>query len=220
MLPTSCRVVVVPDARTPAGVSPVDSIPLADALRAPWFEHSMDAHITQYGKANGEACPRLKVCDMQQAIEDGVELHVALLDLDCPGHTPWSDGARGEDAIEALEEIIYRASKHQLPVGGYTSRAGLRLVLPLSPAVPLDKATGVLDALYHQVRQAVGDCTDVGVEWDDNANAQWSRLFRAPDVTRDGQTLRSYCVLPTGSYNPRAPHRQGEDRVPDGSCCG
>jgi hypothetical protein len=68
--------------------------------------------------------------------------------------------------------------------------------------VPLDKATGVLDALYHQVRKAVGDCTDVGVEWDDNANAQWSRLFRAPDVTRDGQTLRSYCVLPTGSYNP------------------
>lgn len=219
MLPTT-RVLVIPSATGAAGEHVAPAITLDQALDGPWDELGWDAHITQYGRADGGPCSRLLKCQLAEAEADGVELHVAFIDLDTPGHVAWADGPRGDQAIDALEDCLGRAQDAGYPVGGYTSRAGLRLVLPLVPAVPLSKATGTLEAVYAALKRAVGDVGPLGLEWDEAANAQWFRLFRAPRALRDGEPLRPYSVLPTGSYNARPLAEAAEAEVPSAPTAG
>ena len=192
----------VPSAFQPAGKDPLPSMPLVEALAYDWASCRMDTHLAQYGRAPGDPCPRLRKDMLGVATANKVTLNVVFVDLDCPGHAPWPGGASDPAAVRALDELVDRAYDAGFPMGGYTSRAGLRLVLALSPVAPLDKARSIIATLEPKVRKALGDLAPLGVEWDDQAAGQWHRIFRAPRVFRDGKALEPVLVLPTEAFDP------------------
>ena len=167
------------DAGTPA----VPLVSLEDALQR---TYDTDAMFASYVIPGEDALVRLTASAASNLPEEyAPRLVVAVYDLDRAGHAAWETQ---EAATEALLEILDALDAAEVGVfGGYTTRAGIRVYLPLEPELPVALARPFLKALGG----LIVPCVPPGLVLD-TASFEWSRLYRLPRVTRDGVLLPSY----------------------------
>ncbi len=150
-------------------------------------EQDTDAMAVSYLVPQETRQPRLNLPALAalKAAGQEPELHWAIFDIDNPGHTPWADIELAEnavlDAFDALPEALFDS------VGGYTTRAGFRLMWKLEPALPVGMANSFLRNL--------GSCLEEAGLAVDAASYEWTRFFRLPRAKRDGAVLKSYIDL-------------------------
>jgi hypothetical protein len=150
-------------------------------LSKAWGSQPGDAHTVGYAPAGAKMCPRYAKGQAALATEHGVFLRWLSFDIDNPNHTPWSDA---EQSARGLQQCLDAVSSLGLPrtlsdaVGGYTTRAGLRLVWALVRPVDVKHADHLLRHLGERLM-------DAGIAVDP-ACFQWTRLYRLPAVVRDG----------------------------------
>lgn len=166
-------------------------VPLAEALEA---RYDTDAMLCGYIVQGNDVQPRLGLGALAEleALGQGVVLTVAFVDLDREGHAPWFDPA---DAEDALIEQLSQLPEELHAAGGYSTRAGLRLVLPLDPPLPARYANGFLRALHERVQAVPGLEVDA-------SSPQWTRLFRAPFALRDSARFDATVLYPEGAVDP------------------
>lgn len=150
------------------------SMSLSDALLS---RHDTDAHAVAYHVPGEEVSPRLNGESLSYLVSSGAEpmLSVVFVDVDNPGHDPWTGGPSGDAACAGLAALLARAPTG---AGGYTTRAGARLVWRLREPLPARRATAFLDALIRYL-------VSIGIPAD-SACKDWTRLYRLPYVVRDG----------------------------------
>lgn len=154
-----------------------------DAMVAPYLVPG-DAHQPRLNKA---ALSKLR--DLGQE----PELHWVFLDFDRPGHTPWP--SLGEASLALA--LALAAVHPTLPgAGGYTSRAGLRLVWHLDPPLPCSLAQSFLAPLLAEVADLLPDLEA------DEVSTRWTTLYRTPRARRDGEVLEAYIHQPGDSLDP------------------
>lgn len=152
-----------------------------DGVRAAMNDaHSTDAHFVCYGLASGAVHPRInKTCAAHiVAAGDRVVLPFMAIDIDNPGHKRW-DGIAG---VIDLLDLLSAYGAHWWPASDwsffYSTRAGARLVYtlkePLSPDEWEQGARGLIAEFKRENFDVDPACRD------------WTRLFRLPDVMRDG----------------------------------
>ena len=150
-------------------------------------EHDTDAMAVGYLVPRETKQPRLNLPALAalKAAGQEPELHWAIFDIDNPGHEPWDCLASAEDAVleafDLLPEVLFNS------VGGYTTRAGFRLMWKLEPALPVGMANSFLRNLGNLLEGA-----GLAV---DRASYEWTRFFRLPRAKRDGCVLTSYIDL-------------------------
>lgn len=150
-----------------------------------------DAMAVSYLVPGEDVFPRLNTSALSTLIEVGQEplVHWVFLDVDNPDHQPWPD--LGTATLALLEAIEHTPEG----MGGYTTRAGLRLVAPLDPPLPASLANSWLE----QFGAYLSPHVDV-----DPASYEWTRLMRLPCAKRDGQVLESIALL--DDLSPLDPH--------------
>ena len=150
-------------------------------------EHDTDAMAVSYLVPREDRQPRLNLPALAalKAAGQEPELHWAIFDIDNPGHEPWDCLDVAEDAVldafDALPEALFDS------VGGYTTRAGFRLMWKLEPALPVGMANSFLRNLGNWLEES-----GLAV---DHASYEWTRFFRLPRAKRDGSILTSYVDL-------------------------
>lgn len=213
-LPSSCRVLVLPEAQVPASPDHQSlALPLADALRGPWGSRfGMQAHFTGYAPRQGDRGHRLLKAGLEVAEAEGYELTTWFVDIDRPNHQRWP-GKR--QAVDALESVLERADAAGFPSGGYITGGGIRLVVALHPPVPLAKARSTLQALFRRLRETV-EVADVGLGWQDESTDQWTRVFKAPDAIdpKTGEPTEVYLVVPERTLNASSLAAEAETERP------
>lgn len=157
-----------------------------------------DAHCTAYAVPGDELMPRLnKGCvETIEALGGQVLKHWAIVDLDNPGHATWTPELRQATfaALERLPEFNH--------AGWYLTRHGLRLVWPLETPLDVRQAEHWQEMLLDHIDAATGlEC--------DRGCLDWTRVFRLPDVVRDGERqqldLNFDHMRPLEWTPPRAP---------------
>lgn len=150
-----------------------------------------DAMAVAYLVPGEDTFPRLNTGALAplQGVDQEPLLHWVFLDIDNPGHAPWADMS---EAYLALEEATSSTG-----MGGYTTRAGLRLVAPVHPPLPVSLANSFL----YQFGKSLGR-DDI-----DTASYEWTRLMRLPRAKRDGKVLSSIMLL--DDLSPIDPHSLG-----------
>lgn len=149
---------------------------LTEALQT---EHGTDAHLVACIAFNGDnavrAQPRLTKDGLDEVNEHGfnVRLNVLIADIDTPDHKPITDA----QVTEAREKL----SAAGVTCGWYTSRAGLRLVQPITSLLDPDTFERTIDVWLEEVRKVFPAPWVV-----DPACRDWTRHFRLPFVQRDG----------------------------------
>lgn len=136
-----------------------------------------DAMAVTYLVPGDDVQPRLNAAalDTLASLGQTPEVHWVFLDFDRPGHEPWPDPAQAALALySALDRVTIPGG------GGYTTRAGLRLVWALSTPLPATLANSFLEAFLAEVADALPDLEP------DPVSARWTQLFRTPLAARDG----------------------------------
>ena len=159
---------------------------------------STDAMSVAYLVPGEESFPRLNAAALPALIEADQEplLHWVFLDIDNPGHARWSNMA---DATMAL---VFASG--WTGMGGYTTRAGYRLVAPLDPPLPVSLANSFLSQFGAHLQTMPGTKGDLDI---DPASYEWTRLMRLPKAKRDGVVIDSVTLL--DSLTPINPHAFG-----------
>lgn len=143
-------------------------------------ERDTDAMCLSYLVPGAATFPRLNLGAERVLADNDQEplLSWAIFDIDNTDHIPWASQA---EAVMALT-LAQAACEELLGVkpGGYTTRAGYRLMLRLEPALPVRYANSLLRQLG----------TDLPVKVDP-ASYEWTRLMRLPKAKRDGRVLSS-----------------------------
>lgn len=160
-----------------------DHRPLEDFIK----EQDTDAMAVGYLVPRETRQPRLNLPALValKAAGQEPELHWAIYDIDNPDHKQWEGMEEAENAMleafDSLPEVLFSS------VGGYTTRAGLRLLWKLEPALPVGMANSFLRNLGSSLEEA-----GLAV---DPASYEWTRFFRLPRAKRDGSVLKSYIDL-------------------------
>jgi hypothetical protein len=164
---------------------PAEGVPVLNEYA--WMDaYEGDAHCVGYSVPGvGDAMhPRLNKRALPALRAAGLDplLHWAIVDVDRPGHEPWEDvdGAWPEE-LDGLH-----ITRH---AGVYLTRAGYRIVFALDPPLPVDEAEAHLRGLLYALRLR-------GIHADE-ACTDWTRLFRMPDVVRDGVRVRYPVAWPS-----------------------
>lgn len=157
-----------------------------------------DAMAVAYSVPGDERFPRLNTASLGPLKEAGQEplLRWVFLDIDNPEHAPWSDPA---SAYLALLEATGACN-----MGGYTTRAGLRLVAPVDPPLPVSVANSWLEQFGTRIQALLPDSGQYDI---DPASYEWTRMMRLPRAKRDGQVLNSVVLL--DDLTPIDPHAFG-----------
>ena len=103
------------------------------------------------------------------------QMHYFAFDWDCPDHSPWTD-----ELLAQFFETFYAMADEQLTCWKwvYTSRHGARIVYQLKEPVPVVDGEKYIATMLLRFREA-------GLVMDEKCK-DWTRLFRAPKVVRDG----------------------------------
>jgi hypothetical protein len=104
-----------------------------------------------------------------------------LIDLDNPGHLPWTPEARDQMAMRIASAAQLNPIFAQ-PTMFHTTRGGLRMVWALDDPVLVEGSRGLEDLLCGLIMSA----RMVGLEADASCG-DWTRLFRLPLVVREGK---------------------------------
>ncbi len=144
------------------------------------LEHDTDAHFICYSLASGNEHPRIKKVCVPHVVAagDAVVLPFMAIDIDNPGHERWT----GIDGVMELLDLLYEFAPHWWPAHDwsffYSTRAGVRLFYTLTEPLPPNeweqRARGLITEFKRQNFDVDPACKD------------WTRLFRLPDVMRDG----------------------------------
>ncbi len=173
--------VILPHARIPSGPQKFEPTDGFDAIKQ---THETDAHAVAYYFPDGERCPRIKLGDLSDLIDEGREpvLGWVFVDVDNPNHKRWTP-----DEAEAH----WVGLKHNPTVEGagfYGTRGGYRLVYRLAEPLPVSVASSYITQFYAHLRNG-------GVPVDPECVERWNTLFRLPRVTRDGEPLKAFVDL-------------------------
>lgn len=178
---------VFPHMRIRAWTSPADGD--AFALSTPYplgellcHEFDTDAMAVGYSVPGETRVPRLAMAALPHLASNGSEpvLNWAFFDIDNEGHEPWDSLGQAEAAMAAAIQAL--PPRLQDSCGGYTTRAGYRLMWELSPPVACSRANSLLRQLGELVE------TSAGIQVDP-ASYEWTRLFRVPRALRGDQRL-------------------------------
>ena len=161
------------------------SVTLQEALDTAW---TTDAYLTSYAiylqetNTYFDKIVRFKfgplLEDLRTKFDADVHLRLMCFDWDTPGHEDWT-----EDIYNEYMEVFQRASEKGCPIlkslsAFYTTRKGCRFICLLDkPILPEEYTSKYLGAV-----QIFKDY-DVIV---DHKCHDWQRLFRLPNVVRDG----------------------------------
>jgi hypothetical protein len=162
---------------------------LPDAINEPF---DTDAHMVTYrlNSMDSSDIPRLNKICLREVRKKSIEVITDLLvyDWDTPGHKPWS----GKD----FEEWHRSLPKTIIPLYAYGTKQGARIIFKLADAVPVEIAE-TLHLHYLALFRSYGLCLD-------ESCSDWTRLFRLPYVTRDGEKTweKDYSKI---IYNKNAP---------------
>ncbi len=139
--------------------------------------HTSDLFFTCYTVTGLEEWPRLSKKSIKSVADMVGEplMHLFAFDWDTPGHSEWTD--------ELLEDFSSRFEAIKDPFleswgAFYTSRHGARLVYFLKDPVPVRSGEQYIATMLLMFKEQ-------GLEMDGNCK-DWTRLFRAPRVVRDG----------------------------------
>lgn len=199
------EIIVFPHSRVRAWAPdrPADAVEVGRRLNIPEFfaPQPTDAMAVAWDVPGLPQPPRLTkaVGDILAGEGHPPQLRWALLDFDREGHTPWTSLEEARAAFLAAVTKLRLATgvppAWRANVGGYTTRAGFRLMWHLSSPLNYTLAEDFLSRLGEAVSQAVGWAAD-------SAAMDWTRLFRLPRATRDGQLLESAGTYPVQSVEP------------------
>ncbi|MHC4893479.1 MAG: P-loop NTPase family protein [Planctomycetota bacterium] len=141
-----------------------------------WSRKTSDAHAVGYLPPAGDVQGyRLTKDQVDLADQRGIRQHWLCFDIDRPGHTAWS--SLEEARVELFETIDALPEQLQDYAGGYTTRAGLRVVFHLGTPLSVRYVNHLLRVLGERLH-------DRGILVDP-ACYQWTRLFRLPLVRRE-----------------------------------
>lgn len=173
------------------------TIPLGDLLAR---RFPTDAHFVTYAHppdAGGTVRHRRAALS---AYERGAEPVCGVLAVDCdlPAHTRWTDApAEMRSAFLGAWEAATVARPDLFDGAGYYfSRAGVRLLFLIEPV-----SVRLVESFLKQLLTALDRAGMPGV---DRACCDWTRLFRAPRVVRDGEPLEPLAAsVPTATMKWR-----------------
>lgn len=191
----------------------LENMPLHAALRN---EFEFDAHFVQYRAVDEDGQPfylRInKRAPASHEIEERggrVEITTIGLDWDIDPKGTWKSKAQVQEFVAALS-----AKELPEPTAFYTTRGGCRFVYQLSRPVSPSVAEGIMRGL-------IRDFTRQGLALDTRCK-DWTRLFRLPQVLRDGlrtsqapyfELLLSDATLDPDSIEP-GESKQDEEYAP------
>jgi hypothetical protein len=138
--------------------------------------YSTDAHLVTYVVPGATRQPRINKPGLPYF--DGFpKTGVFFCDLDNPAHGEWTP--------ELYEAALarYRSIEILQTAGIYHTAHGARVVQPIVRPVPVEQAEPFIARWLSELRQAGLD--------PDNSCKDWTRLFRLPNVLRDGKDFRS-----------------------------
>lgn len=138
-----------------------------DPWETPW---ETDAHLVQYEIPGEVGCPRLNKSALpwlQAEDKEPVAIYV-LIDVDNPGHAPWTD-----DLLEQAQETLARLPEIQ-QAGVYLTRHGYRLVWRLPKPIKVS----FFEDWRHQFCEYL---IEQGIDADP-ACSSWNHMFRAPST--------------------------------------
>lgn len=145
--------------------------------------NATDAHFVCYvlheGGQPATRQPRINKAGLSWIREQGFEVGASVLVADCdnPGHGEWTPELRG-----AFDKL--RASCAAFASAGiYLTAHGYRVVQPMNRALPVERFEVVVRAWLMSL-EAAGVAVD-------HAAADWTRMFRSPNVRRDGKPYKS-----------------------------
>jgi hypothetical protein len=172
---------------------PVRDFPVQSFAEVMDSEHQDDAHFTTYGANDKDGnlmmrLPRMTksgVFDFRRDLASDVWGGCIGVDYDLPSHGEWTKETLAQTQI-LLDEAGRRNPLLRFPSVCYRTAHGLRLVWMLSDPVPLEGQNGFEDILHGMI----GDSWRAGFSVDP-ACKDWTRLFRAPRVVRDGAKTSS-----------------------------
>ncbi len=153
--------------------------PLRSVVEALEMAYPDDAHGVGYAFVDDDVCPRVSV-DALRAPEvvDALRMVVGFIDLDRPGHAPWDSRGAVERAVAVLTALFPRLAV-------FATKAGVRLVYVLPTPLRIPEYRRLVVALQRQV-EGILSGSGLALELD-TTTFQWSRMFRMPNVLRDGQ---------------------------------
>lgn len=158
---------------------PAYSVNLSTALTR---EFTSDAHATAYATPNGHR--------LRSSAAGRIPIHITTLwlDVDCPeAHAV--DGVASRSWRRGALEAVRRTVTHHPSPCVYHTRGGIRVVYAIDP-YPIESAEAAADwrriylATVCHLESRYGLAADV-------ACADWTRLYRLPNVVRDGKRERS-----------------------------
>lgn len=140
-----------------------------------------DVMAVGYQVPGEKSFPRLLLGAASELAAMGSEpvLSWMFIDVDRVGHTPWPTTKVEQQTLFAGIDWDHPAVSG---AAAYTTRAGLRLLWRLEPALPVSRANGFIAAWANRVAEAIKSDT-LAV---DSTSAQWTRLFRVPYALRQG----------------------------------
>lgn len=162
---------------------PVTSLIVTDFQTAFRSQYATDAHFITYVVTNQSTWPRLNkpVLPRIRMLNNDVLTTMVVLDYDNPNHQPWMPGQL-EQFIGQLSDVAVSWPLAMRWTLFYTTKNGARLVYVLRNPVPADQSETRHEGLVKEFRQR-------GIHFGtrDGVVADWTRLFRLPNVTRDTQ---------------------------------
>jgi len=208
------------DWRSPSGsaentahVEPAYSIVQHDDLLGATYDS--DAHFVAYviRSAPDFRQPRVNKGGLEwvESLGYAVTLETLVADVDNAGHAAWPSDRAAADTAARVHAILRTAAV-------YVTAHGLRVVQPLSHAVPMLLAETAIRVWLATLEEALAPLA-LAPDWQCD---DWTRVFRAPNVVRDGKPYRSPCVLrtcdpipvPAGLARPRASRARRRTALP------
>lgn len=145
-------------------------------------------------------------------------LGFALIDVDLRGHRSKTWVSLMKDKLSGLPEDLLGIEAKRIAtqslesllaalpndlrgrLGGYTTRAGLRVVGVFSGGLTIERAPSVLAALVSDVNRAIEESklSKLLDPSETEVSKSWLRVYRAPSVIRDGGRVSGAVVDPGG----------------------
>ena len=163
----------------PALVKPFDT--MKDVMDT---QFDTDAHFCCYCVLGEDSWPRVNKAALASIRKGGSDVVQKYIVMDWD--TPKAEGSKDKVPLdsELFEVFANMITGHTDSIvshwsQAYTTRNGGRIIYTLDVPVPADECEGYINSLLIQWK-------DLGVEMD-RACKDWTRLFRAPQVIRDGK---------------------------------
>lgn len=147
-------------------------------------EFDTDAHFVCYSVVGEDVWPRINkpaLSSIRRAGSDVVLKHI-VMDWDTPKELGSNDKVPlNSELFEMFAEMImgHQDSLVSKWKHAYTTRNGGRIIYELDIPVPADESEGYINSMLVKWKE-------LGIEMDMKCK-DWTRLFRAPQVVRDGE---------------------------------